>query len=251
MERIVSLAPGLTELLFDLGAGDRIVGRTRWADYPPRIESIPSVGDGLAPNVEMIVAQRPDLVLFYASPSNEAAIGKLEALGIATASFRTDLLDDLSRTARTLGRLLGASGTADSLTAALSSGLGTTTSLEPDQRPAVLLVAWDNPPIVIGAQSFLSEIVAFAGGRNVFSDVDRPSLTTSIEAIVERDPDVVLLASDSGVPAWTTRPEWQAVPAVRDHRFIVVSGSEFSRPSFRASVAVRRLKDALDRWVQR
>lgn len=250
--RIVSLAPGMTELLFAVGAGERVVGRTRWCDYPPAVADIPSVGDGLSPNVESILARRPDLVVFYASPANETAISQLEQLGVATLSLLTDDLEDLMRSARLLGRVTGDSTVADSLSDWLEREISLLERTRPDwDDPSVLLVAWDNPPIVIGESSFLSEIVVIAGGRNSFGDVNRPSLTVSIETIAERDPDLALVGSDSGVPAWAGRPEWRAVAAVRDSSFVVVQGSEFSRPSFRAPQAIRSLRAALQDWAER
>ena len=247
--RIVSLAPGLTELLFAIGAGDRVVGRTRWGDYPPEVVHIPSVGDGLDPNVEMIAARRPDLVAFYASPSNATAIEQLEQLGISTVSLRTDGLADLARAARLLGRLTGDSAAADSMATWLEREVGMLESTRPGGViPAVLILAWDNPPIVIGGASFLSEIVELAGGHNAFADVDLASLPVSIEAIVQRNPDIVLITSDSGVPSWANRSEWRAVAAVRARRFVVAPGSEFGRPSFRAPDAVGRLRAALAEW---
>ena len=250
--RIVSLAPGHTELLFAIGAGDRVVGRTRWCDYPPAVDAIPSVGDGLNPNVESILARNPDLVVFYASPSNEPAIARLEQLGIATVSMLTDDLADFIRAADLLATLTGEKDRSDSLIGWLQHEVSTfEATRSTESLPTVLMVAWDNPPIVIGSTSFLSQIVGLAGARNVFADVDRPSLTVSIETIVERDADLVLIASDSGIPAWAERPEWRVVPAVRDRRFVVVTGTEFSRPSFRAPDAIRRVRTALQEWQQR
>ena len=249
--RIVSLAPGHTELLFAIGAGDRVVGRTRWCDYPPAVDAIPSVGDGLNPNVESILARNPDLVVFYASPSNEPAIARLEQLGIATVSMLTDDLADFIRAADLLATLTGEKDRSDSLIGWLQHEVSTfEATRSTESLPTVLMVAWDNPPIVIGSTSFLSQIVGLAGARNVFADVDRPSLTVSIETIVERDADLVLIASDSGIPAWAERPEWRVVPAVRDRRFVVVTGTEFSRPSFRAPDAIRRVRTALEEWQQ-
>ncbi len=249
--RIVSLAPGHTELLFAIGAGDRVVGRTRWCDYPPAVDAIPSVGDGLNPNVESILARNPDLVVFYASPSNEPAIARLEQLGIATVSMLTDDLADFIRAADLLATLTGEKDRSDSLIGWLQHEVSTLEATRSTETlPTVLMVAWDNPPIVIGSTSFLSQIVELAGARNAFADVDRPSLTVSIETIVERDADLVLIASDSGIPAWAERPEWRVVPAVRDRRFVVVTGTEFSRPSFRAPDAIRRVRTALEEWQQ-
>ncbi len=245
-ERIVSLAPSLTELLFALGAAAQVVGRTDWADFPAEVAGIRSVGDGLSPNVEMIVSCRPDLVLFYASPSNDVAIAQLERAGIATASLKTDDLADLMRATRLVGRLSGHEAQADSLVLWLETEISMLRdSRHQGVRRSVLILAWDNPPIVVGGGSFLSEIVELAGAKNLFGDVGRPSLTISIEAVAERNPDVVLVTSDSGLPGWVQRPEWQSIPAVRHRRFVVVQGSEFSRPSYRAPAAVRRLRTAL------
>src|SRR5919198_322825 len=105
--RIVSLSPATTELLFALGAGDRVVGRTRWCDYPPAARDVPSVGDGLNPNVEAVAARHPDLVVLYRSPLDETAAASLGRLGIAAALVQQDRLEDVARAARLLGRLTG------------------------------------------------------------------------------------------------------------------------------------------------
>ena len=245
-ERMISLAPGITELVFAIGAERRLVGRTRWCDYPPEALEIASVGDGLEPNVEILVAREPDLVLFYAAAANEPAIGQLKGLGISTAAVRTDAIADLARAARLLGRITGNEERADSLVSNLDRELAALEASRPEGPvPSALILAWDNPPIIIGKASYLSEIVELAGARNVFADIDRPSMRVSIEAIVERDPDVVLVASDSALPNRVDRPEWRAVPAIRDRRFLLISGSEFSRPSFRVPDAVRKLREAL------
>lgn len=244
-QRIVSLSPATTELLFALGAGERVVGRTRWCVDPPEAEQIPSVGDGLNPNIELVVAQRPDLVLFYHSAMNDGAIAQLDRLGIASASVKLDGLADLRRAALLLGRVTGDSVRADSIVRAFEHDLDAAAAPESIEEPTVLLLAWDNPPIVIGATSFLSEVVTLAGGRNAFADLDRPSATVSIEAIAVRDPDLVLLAGGSEDPDWARRPEWQMVRAVGERRMVSASGTEFSHPSFRAPSAVAQLRAAL------
>lgn len=247
-QRVVSLSPSATELLFAIGAGHRVVGRTRWCADPPEVSKVPSVGDGLAPNVEMIVAQRPDLVVFYHSGMNAAAIEQLERLGIATASVQLDGLADLSRAALLLGRLTGDSGRADTLVRAFERELAAVSTPPPSDAPSVLILAWDNPPIVIGSASFLSEIVDRAGARNAFADLEQPSGSVSLEAIAARDPDVVLLTEGDGEPAFARRPEWQVVEAVGAGRFAAVSGSQFAHPSFRAALAIAELRAALEAW---
>jgi len=242
-KRIVSLSPALTELLFTLGVGDRVVGRTRWGQDPEAALAVPSVGDGLNPNIEAVVARHPDLVLFYLSPSNGVAIERLNGLRIATASVRLDGLADLAGAARLIGELVGARGV-DSILIAFEAQLNEVTAGN-QERPEVLLLAWDNPPIVIGGASFQSEIIERAGGRNVFADEALPSLPVSIETIVAREPDIVLLTGGEE-PTFADAPEWQAVRAIRERRFVIVEGTQFAYPSFRAPEAIRELRRALD-----
>ena len=243
-ERIVSLSPSVTELLFTLGAGERVVGRTRWCSDPAAALAVPSVGDGLDPNIELIVAQRPDLVVFYHSAANASAIDQLRALGIATASVRLDRLEDLEPAAMLLASLVGDSSLAGPHLERLVTELAELPTTDTRPRPRVLILAWDAPPIVIGGGSFLSELVALAGGENVFADLAQPSAAVSIEAIVARRPDLILLVDDAE-PLFAARSEWRVVTAVRDRRFVVVSGTQFSWPSFRSAAAVRQLRTAL------
>ena len=145
-----------------------------------------------------------------------------------------------------MGRVMGDSARAESIVRSLERDLDAAAAPADRAGPTVLLLAWDNPPIVVGATSFLSEVVTLAGGRNVFADLERPSATVSVEAIAARDPDVVLLTGDAEGPDWTRRPEWQVVRAVAERRIVTASGTEFSHPSFRAAGAVARLRAALD-----
>jgi len=243
--RIVSLAPATTELLFALGAGDRVVGRTRYCDYPAEALAVPSVGDGLAPSVEAIAARAPDLVVAYRSGGNQAAIDGLRALGVPTIQLATDRLEDLERAALILGRALGDSAGASGLVRAMRDSLEAAT-VHVAEPPTVFILSWDQPPITLGAGSFLSQLLDRAGARNLFADQPEPSFPVSLEAIASRDPDLILVTDDQE-PAWASRPEWQVVPAAREKRFVTVKGSEFNRPSPRAALAVRELRRAIER----
>jgi ABC-type Fe3+-hydroxamate transport system substrate-binding protein len=108
----------------------------------------------------------------------------------------------------------------------------------------VLLLAWEEPPIVIGSGSFQDELVTLAGAVNVFADLALPSAQVTVEAIAARDPDLIVLLDADGMPAWSERPEWQVVRAVRERRFLPVRGTAFARPTLRALEAVRTLQDA-------
>jgi iron complex transport system substrate-binding protein len=233
-------------LLFAIGAGSRVVGRTRWCDYPPAALEVPSVGDGLGPNVEAVAARSPDLVLLYAASANATAEARLADLGIPTITLTMDRLADVSAAARRFGALTGQEARADSLAARFAAEVDSARHhVTPAPGRRLLLLTWDQPPVVIGAGSFQNELVTLAGATNIFSDLQAPSAQVTIETIASRDPDFVLLMTGGREPDWAHRPEWQAVRAVRERRFIRVAGTAFSRPTLRALDAVRQLRAAL------
>jgi iron complex transport system substrate-binding protein len=238
--RIVSLIPATTELLFAIGADSSVVGRTSYCDYPAAAKVVPDLGDGIKPSIEAVVARRPDLVILYNSGQNAAVAGRLRELGIAAVRLNTDALTDVDRVSELLGRLTGHQRAADSVAAVFDTALAAATRRPVGHRPKVLLLVWEQPPMTIGQGSFLSELVERAGGENLFADVTASSGVVSIEAVAHRNPDLILTTTE-GPSAFATRPEWQVVPAVREHHFLRVSGSEFNRPSPRAPAAIRQL----------
>lgn len=245
--RIISLAPSITEVLFAIGAGSRVVGRTQWGDYPPEALDVESVGDGLRPNVEAIAALDPDLVVFYRSTANEHAVSQLGELGIRSISLRMDELQQVAHVARVLGRLTGDSIAADSIADSFEDALreASESARTATSRCSVAIIAWDNPPMIIGGGSFLTEILALAGSDNAFADVAAPSAEVSIEAIAARNPDRILTLGIEGIPDYARRPEWRVIEAVRKGRFVPAIGSQFARPTFRAVDAGLDLRAAL------
>ena len=242
--RVVSLIPASTELLFALGAGSAVVGRTSYCDFPAAAKAVPDLGDGIKPNIEAVIGSRPDLVVLYNSGQNAAVAGRLRELGVATLRINTDALSSVPRLSRMLGRLTGREDAADSLAAVFDTALASATQPDSDQRPKVLLLVWEQPPMTIGRGSFLSELIERAGGENLFADVTSSSGVVSIEAVAARDPDLIFTTVE-GPTAFATRPEWQVVRAVRQHRFLHVTGSVFNRPSPRAPEAIRQLSAKL------
>jgi ABC-type Fe3+-hydroxamate transport system substrate-binding protein len=242
--RVVSLIPATTELLFAIGADAAGVGRTRYCDYPARANAVPDLGDGIKPNVEAVIASRPDLVILYNSGQNAGIAGRLRDLGIAALRVNTDALESVPRVARILGRLTGHERAADSLVVVFDTALASATRHPAGPRPKVLLLVWEQPPMTIGRGSFLSELVERAGGENLFADVASSSGVVSIEAVAARNPDLIFTTVE-GPSAFASRPEWQVVAAVRGHRFLRVNGSEFNRPSPRSPQAIRELSSRL------
>ncbi|HUL02751.1 MAG TPA: helical backbone metal receptor [Gemmatimonadales bacterium] len=245
--RIVSLSPAATELVFALGAGARLVGRTTWCDYPPAALAVPSVGDGLSPNIEAVVARRPDLVLVYRSPLDQAATAQLAGLGIPAVVLEQDRLEQVGRAARVVGVLAGRERAGDSLAAALAALVARPL---PPARVRVAFVVWDTPPVVIGGGSYLDQLATLAGATNVFHDVGAASASVGLETIATRDPDVIAVPRDTArgeviPPAFIRRPEWQAIRAIRARRLVYLRGSIFSWPGPRAEQAADQLRQLL------
>ena len=244
-QRIVSLLPSFTEILFAIGAGDRVVGRTQWCDYPAAALAVPSVGDGLPPNIEAVAARRPDRVVLYNAGPNVTAAKQFERLGIRTVLIDLNRLEDLGPAARTLGRLTGQEEQAESLATVMDGLAGRP---PPSSTTSIAFVVWDNPPIIIGHGSYLDQLAAQAGARNVFGDITAPSAQVALETIVARDPRWIAVLVDSAAPpAFMKRREWRAVRAVREGHFLLLKGSLFGRPGPRSGEAIRQLTALLAR----
>jgi len=249
--RVVSLSPASTEILFAIGAGPRLVGRTRYDDWPAAAKAVPVVGEGIGPNVEAVAARRPDLVVLYASAANRAALSGLSALGIPVAVLKLDVASDVVRAARRLGTLTATANAADSLVAAFGDSLRAVEARDARvlRRPRLYVDVWADPPMTVGRGSYLSEVVEAAGAVNVFGDLGASAAPVSLETIVQRDPDAVLvLAPDTTRPPdLASRPGWRAVRAVREGRILVVDASLYGRPGPRMPAAAADLARRLAR----
>jgi ABC-type Fe3+-hydroxamate transport system substrate-binding protein len=243
--RIVSLSPATTDLLFAIGAGPRVVGRTHWDLWPDSARLVPDLGAGLRPNVEAVLGVHPDLVVLYASRDDRAAASQLRAAGVAVIALRTDRIADFRRTALLLGRATGESARAatcvDTVDRTLARVRAATASLA---HPTVFWHIWDEPVITVGRGSFQSELLDIAGARNVYADDPRPSPQVSMEDVVRRNPDLIL-AGPTGAARIRSSAAWQAVPAVRAGRIVVIDTSLVGRPSVRLGEAAVELARAL------
>jgi len=242
--RIVSLSPATTEILFALGAGPRLVGRTHWDTAPDSATAIPDLGDGIRPNVEAILGARPDLVVLYASEENRDAARAVRAAGASVVSLRVNSIADFARTTRLLGVLVGDTARArtivDSVTGTLDRVRASTRALP---HPSAFLLGYEHPLLAIGSGSFLSELIEIAGGRNVFDDLSGPSPEISFEELLRRNPDVVIV-TPSQMASIGAEARWRTLPAIRAGRLLVMDTSVIMRPGVRlgeAAVSLARL----------
>jgi iron complex transport system substrate-binding protein len=242
--RIVSLNPATTELLFAIGAGDRVVGRTEYDLWPDSARLVPSVGAGMQPNLEAVMGRHPDLVVMYASGSDRGAADRLTSAGIPTAAFRMDRIADFARVATLLGRLIGdtlrARTVVDSVTSTLERVRRATDTLP---RPTVFMHVWEKPLMTIGGGSFLSELVTIAGGRNIYDSLPAPSPVVTMEDVLRRNPQIVLVSPIERASILAS-DRWRALPAVRGGRVLAYDTNRVARPSVKlgeAAVSLARL----------
>lgn len=251
--RVASLSPGATEILFALGAGDRVVGVSRQCDYPVAAKLEPKVGDFNRPEVGPLAAARPDLVLFteYVRPEDLEA---LERAGLASLVLPAATLGDVVSSVRVLGELTGhregAERVATELGAALAEVSARVGALPLDRRPRVYLEV-DGPhrPYAVGPGSFMDEVIRAAGGRNAFADAGAPYFAVTTEDVVRADPEVILIDHPFQYKAGLGKREgWGGIAAVRGGR--VYDGTDFdiivlNRPSPRIGEAVREISRLL------
>lgn len=243
-KRVVSLNPATTDLVFALGAGDRLVGRTHWDLYPDEAKAVPDLGSGLRPNVEAVLGARPDLVLLYASNDNRAAATELRTAGVNTLSLKIDHIADFHRAARLIGTLLGdgARGVlvSDSVKRTLDRVRAATAALK---KPMVFWHIWDAPLITIAQGSYMNELIAIAGGTNIYGEMPDASPMVSIEDVLRRNPDYIITGPD-GARKIRRDPRWSEAPAVKAGRILVADTTLVGKPSVRlgeAAVSLARL----------
>lgn len=244
--RIVSLVPSATETLLALGARGRLVGRTDY-DTDPSIQALPSVGGALDPGVEALLALRPDLVVGWSPPGGSALAERLRELGIPFYALTTTDTADVFRTIAGLGALTGGDAAADSLLASVRAELeAVRASVAGRERPSAFYVVSADPPMTAGPWTFTAQLLELAGGRNAFPDVRGQPQVVSLEEVVRRSPDVVLVADGSGVAAdrLAELPGWREVEAVRAGRVRVLPES-VGRPGPHLGEIARAMRDAL------
>lgn len=236
-QRVVSLNPATTDLIFALGAGNRLVGRTHWDVYPPEAIKVPDLGSGIRPNVEAVLGAKPDLVILYASNDNRAAASAFRTAGVNTLSLKIDHIADFYRASRTIARLLGDSArgivVADSVEKTLRRVRSETSSLP---KPTVFWHIWDAPLITIGRGSYMNELVEIAGGTNVYGDMAETSPTVSIEDVIKRNPRFIITGPE-GKTKISADPRLAQLSAVREGRVLVADTAIVGRPSVRLGEA--------------
>ena len=231
--RIVSLAPGATAMLFAAGAGDRVIATPRYSDEPAAAREIPRIGDAQSFDIERILALQPDVVVAWTGGTPELALQRLERLRVRVYRHHVTRLDDLPASLRRLGQLAGTSAQAEPAAVALAARIHALRARRaPVARGSVLIQVWDRPVYTVGRAQLLGDVVEACGYRNVFDDLTAPGPAVSVEAVLARDPDVILALAPDAVMARGWLDGWRAFPwlrAVREGRLLVDTDPRLSR----------------------
>jgi iron complex transport system substrate-binding protein len=248
-QRIVSLTPALTEILFAVGAGDRVVGVTRYCDFPPEARSKPKVGGYVNPSVESVLALKPDLVLVTPGPGNRDAAMAMSRAGLRLEIVPAETLEESLAAIETVGDLVGDGATGRKLSASVRARLAAVVNrVAGSPRVRTLFCLQTDPIIAAGRDTLPSQLLELAGGTNVVQSARYPRL--DIEAVAGAKPDVILQARMDLVSGDAHNEDafwkrWSSIPAVARGPVVVLPDEVTLRPGPRVADAAEELAEIL------
>jgi iron complex transport system substrate-binding protein len=244
--RIVSLAPSVTETIFALGAQDRLVGDTDFCDYPAEAKQKPKVGGAINPNLEQVVAMRPDLVVVTKSLNRRETVEALDRLHVPTYAMDARTVEEMIESMGRLATVIDAADQGKAQVASLQTRLDELHSKLEGVAPArVLFVVWTEPLISVGTETFLADALRLAGAESVIhSQQDWPHV--SLEEVVRLQPDYLVFANSDtdraleDFAALRQQPGWRDLKATQENRIAIVSDA-INRPAPRLVDAIEQL----------
>lgn len=243
-KRVISLAPSNTELLFAIGAGGRMVGVTRYCNYPPAAAQIARVGD-VNLNFEEIVGLHPDLVVTVGSMQGDS-IDRLEQLGCKVIVLEARKVADVPRHLRLLGRAMGLRVQAETQAQSFEKRIGSVAARTKlaSVRPRVFVEIWNQPLISVGPGTYLDELIHMAGGVSISSDAKTQWPQFSEELVIQRNPEVIILTCFNRAEAMK-RESWKSLSAMKTGRVYEVNPDIYVRPTPRLADGLEQLA----RWL--
>lgn len=245
-QRIVTLAPHLAELVFAAGAGEQLVGTVAWTDYPPAAAALPHIGDAFRLDLEALAALQPDLVLGWKGGNPDHLLEQLVQRGYRVVALEPRRLDDIGRHLVEIGELAGTEAAAREAAAIYRVdlyGLRRAHAGKAELR-VFYQISW-RPLYTVGGRQLISEIITLCGGRNLFADLGDLAPAVAMEAVIARDPQVILTAEGQSVDLDEWR-RWPGISAVAAGHLYTVDGDLVVRPSPRILEGTRQVCAALD-----
>ena len=249
-ERIISTAPNLTEMIFAIGAGDLLVGRTRFCNYPAEVNKIEIIGDMLHLNFEKIVELKPDLIFMTVEGNTKELYDKLKGLGIQIYVTNPRSLNDILGTIKNMGIILNRKDKADSLVNSINKSLKEISSKNLKRQRAIFVVSF-SPLIIAGKNTFINEILEQTNLENISPEKSISAYPMiSREEVLDKNPDVIILPSSKYSIEEILRvyPEWKNLKAIKNRKIIYVDQVLFFRPGPRFIDAIKFLSNELSKW---
>jgi iron complex transport system substrate-binding protein len=232
-QRIVSLSPGATAMLFAAGAGDRVVGTSAYSNEPAAAEHIARIGDAQSFDVERVLALHPDVVVVWSGGTSATQLARLEGVGLRIYRHRLTGLDDIPSSLVRFGRLAGTEAQAQAAAAQLRQRIAALRSRYLQAAPATVLIqVWDRPIYTVGRAEIMTDVIHACGYRNVYEDLADPGPAVTLESVLARDPQIILALPPNASAGrdWVTG--WRAYPsmrAVRSGRVVPWTDQRLSR----------------------
>ena len=237
-ERVVTLAPNLTELVFAVGAGDKLVGVSAWSDYPAEARDLPVVGDAFMVDQEQLALLNPDLLLVWESGTPEHAADELRKAGYTVEQIRTRGLADISKAMLRIGELTGQVSEARAVAENFEKELSGLRESNDGRAPIrVFYQVSARPLYTVNREHYVSELIEICGGRNIFDDLADLAPAISVEAVVDRNPEVMLASTDAGEDGFAEWQRWPAISANLYGNLFLLPADEIARATPRLIVA--------------
>ena len=247
--RIISMAPNLTEILFHIGSGSKIVGVVEYSDFPPEALDIPKIGASHQFDIEAILALQPDLIVAWESGNPTDDLATLEQLGLPI--FRTEprTLNDIATLLQRLGKLTGHSAISDVLAATFLEGTASIREAYQQRKNiTVLYQIWSDPIYTVNGEHLISHLIEHCGGTNIFFELETLAPVVSTESVIERDPDVIIAGGYGGVaPEWLGGwNQWSSIKAVKSKDLYTIDADQISRMGPRILQGLQELCQTID-----
>jgi iron complex transport system substrate-binding protein len=243
-QRIVSLAPSVTETLFALGFGERLVGVTTHCDYPAAARKLPKIGGFMSPSLEVIVAQRPDLVIGVSGASDPVKVREMERLGIKVNLISLASVGDILNSIKSIARWLGRPETGDNLAERITRQLDEVKRrVAGAPRRATLLAVGLRPLVAVGGKNYIDELITLAGGENIAGNAAQPWLNLPDEYVVAKAPQVIIEAGMGSERSESARhwADLNSIPAVKERRVYAYPSDKILRPGPRVGEGLEEI----------